>query len=142
MKGGLIGMTWLRKRLRGGARRALFALAAQFALSFGHFHGDTAQAAPAFQTGAVQGDIVGTGSDAALRKAAQQPPPPNHDGDQPADNCAICAVVAMANAVLQSPPPLLRLPQALEFLYRATDAEFIHLKSVGDTLQPPAAPAS
>jgi hypothetical protein len=142
MKGGLTGMKRLRKRLKGGSRRALFALTAQLALSFGHFHGGAAQAAPVFQADAVQGDIADTGSDAAARKTAQQPSSPNHDRDQPADNCAICALVAMANAVLQSPPPLLLLPQALEFLYLATDAEFVYLKSVGDTVQPHAPPAS
>ena len=40
-------MKWFRKRLKGGSRLALFALAIQFALSFGHFHGIAAQAAPA-----------------------------------------------------------------------------------------------
>jgi hypothetical protein len=143
MKGGLIDMKWLRKRPRGGSRLALFALTAQFALSFGHFHGVAAQAAPVFQAGATQSDIADTGSDAAAREGAQQPAAPRHDPDQqPADNCTICTVVAMANAVLQSPPPLLLLPQALEFLYLATDAEFVHLKSVGDTVQPHAPPAS
>jgi hypothetical protein len=28
-------------------------------------------------------------------------------------------------------PPLLMLPEAVEFLYRTTDAEFVHLKSAG-----------
>ena len=37
-------MKWFRKHLKHGSRLALFALAIQFALSFGHFHGAAAQA--------------------------------------------------------------------------------------------------
>jgi hypothetical protein len=136
-------MKWFRRHLKQGARLALFALAVQFALSFGHFHGLAAQAATAFKSSVALGDIADTGSDATARQAAQQHSPTDHDPDQQSgDNCAICAVMAMANAVLLSPPPLLLLPQALEFLYRATDAEFVHLKSVGDAFQPRAPPAS
>jgi hypothetical protein len=136
-------MKWFRRHLKQGSRLALFALAVQFALSFGHFHGLAAQAAPALKSSVALGDIADTGSDATARPAAQQQSPADHDPDQQSgDNCAICAVMAMANAVLLSPPPLLQLPQALEFLYRATDAEFVHLKSVGDAFQPRAPPAS
>src|SRR5260370_7977226 len=39
-------MKWFRSNIRYGSRLALFALAIQFLLSFGHFHG-SAQAAPA-----------------------------------------------------------------------------------------------
>jgi len=39
-------------------------------------------------------------------------------------------------------PPLLLLPQAVEFLYLTTDAEFVHLKSAGTAFQPRAPPAS
>ena len=44
-------MNWFRKHLKHGSRLALFALAVQFALSFGHFHGIAAQAAPVVQAG-------------------------------------------------------------------------------------------
>jgi len=39
-------MKWVRANIGLGARVALFALAVQFALSFGHFHPIAAQAAP------------------------------------------------------------------------------------------------
>jgi hypothetical protein len=134
-------MKRFRKHVKRGVRLALFALAVQLALSFGHFHGLALQAAPVSRSGATQSDAADVGNDAA--EADQQLSPSSRDPDQqPDDNCTICAVVAMANAVLQSPPPLLLLPQALEFLYLATDAEFVHLKSVGDTVQPHAPPAS
>ncbi len=48
-----IGMKWLRSNIKHGARLALFALALQFALSFGHFHEGAARAAPAVQSGSA-----------------------------------------------------------------------------------------
>ena len=47
-------MKWFRSNIKHGSRLALFALAVQLALSFGHFHGVAAYAAPAFQSGPVQ----------------------------------------------------------------------------------------
>jgi hypothetical protein len=124
-------MKWFRSNIRHGSRLALFALAIQFALSFGHFHGASAQAAPVIQSSDVAGASV------------QQRSPSKHDSDQhPNDGCAICAVVAMANAMLFATPPLLLLPQAIEFLHLATDAEFVHLTSTGTAFQPRAPPAS
>lgn len=119
-------MKWFRSHIKQGARLALFALAIQFALSFGHFHGVAAEAATAIQSA-----------------DAQQQSPVNHDSDrQPNDTCAICAVMAMANATLFATPPVLLLPQAVEFLYLATDAEFLHLNAVRVAFQPRAPPIS
>jgi hypothetical protein len=73
--------------------------------------------------------------------SSQQPPASDHD-QQPNDNCAICAVMALANNVLFATPPLLLLPQAVEFLYLAADAEFVHLNSVRAAFQPRAPPIS
>ena len=136
-------MKWFRSNIKHGARLALFALAVQFALSFGHFHWlAPTQAAPAVQSNLTQQD-AGKGLAAAGNHATQQPSPAHHDPDQqPLDNCAICAVVAMASTVLLAAPPLLLLPQAVEFLYLTTDAEFVHLKSTGAAFQPRAPPAS
>jgi hypothetical protein len=61
---------------------------------------------------------------------------------QPVDNCESCAVMTLAATAMVSSPPVLLLPQALEFLYLATDAEFLHLKFVGVPFQPRTAPAS
>jgi hypothetical protein len=120
-------MNWFRSNIQYGSRLALVALAIQFALSFGHFHGIAAQAAP------------------AVSQAAQQPQQPasDHDSDrQPNDGCAICAVMAMANAVTFATPPLLLLPQAVEFSYLTTDIEFVHLSAVRVAFQPRAPPIS
>jgi hypothetical protein len=117
-------MTWFRSNIRHGARFALFALAVQLALSFGHFHGFVAQAAPSIQS------------------AQQQLPASNHDSDQPNDPCAICAIIALANTVLVATPPLLLLPQAIDLLYLSPDAAFVHLKSASVAFQPRAPPLS
>jgi hypothetical protein len=136
---------WFRSNIKPGSRTALFALAAQFVLSLGHFHGMAAQAAPAIQSGPAQSGASYANSlpaaDAASRSAQQQPAP-NHDpGQQPSDACAICAVMALANTVLFATPPLLLLPQAIEFLYQTTDAEFVHLNSARVAFQPRAPPS-
>jgi hypothetical protein len=121
-----IGMKWLRSNIRHGSRLALFALAVQFALSFGHFHGVTAQAAP------------------GMSAAAQpQQPTSDHDSDrQSNDGCAICAVMAMASTVTFATPPLLLPPQAIEFQYLTTDAESVQLNAVHVAFQPRAPPIS
>jgi Protein of unknown function (DUF2946) len=136
-------MKWFRSNIKHGARLALFALAVQFALSFGHFHLLAAtQAAPAVQSNLTPADTA-KGLAAGGNQAAQQPSPANPDTDhQPVDNCAICAVVAMASTVLFATPPLLLLPQAVEFLYLTTGAEFTHLKSAAIAFQPRAPPVS
>jgi hypothetical protein len=139
-------MKWFRKHIKTGSRLALFALAIQFALSFGHFHGIAAQAAPAIQAGLSQADLAYIGTVAApdaASEAAQKQQPSTPDSDQqPADACAICAVIALANTVLFATPPVLLLPEAVEFLYRTTDAEFIHLGSVHPAFQSRAPPVS
>jgi hypothetical protein len=122
-------MKWLRSNIRHGSRLALFALVIQFALSFGHFHRSGAEAALAIQTGQAQ--------------SGEPQSPVSHDTDQQtSDACDICAVVALANMVLLATPPLLLLPQAIEFLYLATDAEFAHLDSARIAFQPRAPPVS
>ena len=137
-------MKWFRSNIKHGSRLALFALAIQFALSFGHFHAVAAQAAPAVQSGTANpiSQAAGDAAPEALPPDRQQSPS-HHDSDQhPDDGCAICAVMAMANAVLFATPPMLQLPQAVEFLYLTTDAEFVHLNAVRVAFQPRAPPIS
>jgi hypothetical protein len=139
-------MKWFRSNIKHGSRTALFALAVQFALSFGHFHGVAAQAAPAIQSGSAQSDLAKLNNlnapDAANESAQLQPGTSQDTDRQPSDPCAICAVIALANSVLFSTPPLLLLPQAIEFLYLTTDAEFVHLNAARVAFQPRAPPAS
>jgi hypothetical protein len=50
--------------------------------------------------------------------------------------------MALANTALFAAPPLLLLPQAAQFLYLTTDAEFVHLGHSRVAFQPRAPPAS
>jgi hypothetical protein len=146
-------MKWFRSNIKHGSRLALLALAIQFVLSFGHFHGLAAQAAHAIQSG-IHSSLIQLGlapfeasraSALAATEMASQPvqrQKPASDRDSDSDGCAICAVMAMANAVLFATPPLLELPQAVELLYLTTDAEFVHLNSVRVAFQPRAPPIS
>jgi len=122
-----------------GSRLALVALAIQFALSFGHFHGLAAQAEPASVSAPTAAIDIGNATVDDQATSQQSPADQDHD-QQPVDNCAICAVMALAGTAMVSPPPVLSLPQAFEFLYLATDAEFLHLKFVGVHFQPHAPP--
>src|SRR3954447_22083078 len=140
-----VGMKWFRSNIKHGSRLALLALAIQFALSFGHFHGAAAQATPAFQTGLTLSDAADAGGTPAPVASDQSAPlqaPLNHDSDRSNDPCAICAVIALASSVLFATPPLLLLPQAIEFVYLATAAEFVHLNSLSVAFQPRAPPIS
>lgn len=126
-------MKWFRSNIKQGSRLALFALAIQFVLAFGHFHG-FARAATAIQSDPVL---------SAQAAHPQQQPVSDHDSDRQAnDGCAICAVIAMASTVLFATPPLLRLPEVVEFLYGTTDARLIDLNSFRVAFQPRAPPMS
>ncbi len=134
-------MKWFRANIKHGSRLALLALAIQFVLAFGHFHAiAAAQAAPGLQSALPQAGVSSSGlvaaDSAGQSTERQQSPCSDHDSGQNNDGCAICAVIAMANAALFANPPLLLLPEAVEFLYRATDAEFAHLNSVRVAFQP------
>jgi hypothetical protein len=86
-------MGWLRAKARRLSLLALFALAMQFALSFGHTH---VTAAPANTTIAASG----TSSDA----------PDHHDADA---LCVICIATAMTANALSPAGPALPLPVSL-----------------------------
>lgn len=141
-------MNWFRKRIKTGSRLALFALAVQFVLSFGHFHPiAAAQAAPAAQTGLSLLDLAYIGTSATPDLAVQvtaTEPPAKHDNDRhhPADHCAICSVISHASSMLFTAPPVLLLPEAVELLFRTTNAEFVHLKSAPAAFHSRAPPLS
>ena len=136
-------MKWFRSNIQHGSRLALLALAVQLVLSFGHFHGGAAQAAPAIQFAAALTDLSrGLAASDAVAAPDQQQAPVSHDSDQPYDACAICVVMAMAGTVLFATPPPLLLPQAVEFSYEITEAGFVHLSSARVAFQPRAPPFS
>jgi hypothetical protein len=117
-------MKWLRSIIKHGARVALFAFAVQFALSFGHFHAITAQAAPSISS-------------------TQQQPAPSHNSDQhPDDYCAICAVIALASTAMAAAPPALPSPQAVDLKPPTTNAAFVDPRSARAAFQSRAPPLS
>ena len=129
-------MKWFRKRIKTGSRLALFALAIQFVLSFGHFHFDPARAGGLTDVGLSSVDGF------APANASQQQPD-QHDSDHhPSGPCAVCAIITLAGNLTLSSPPVLLLPEAIELLYLATDAEIAHLNSSRLPFQPRAPPAS
>ncbi|CAN5326968.1 hypothetical protein BH10PSE11_BH10PSE11_14510 [soil metagenome] len=81
---------------------ALFALALQLGLSFGHTHHDVA--------------VAGI-SASAVQSAST--PDTDHDQDVHRDLCAICATMAMANIAVASAPPALTVPQTVTALQTA-----------------------
>lgn len=143
-------MQWFRKHIRHGARLALLALAVQLALSFGHVHAaphrtavdakTPVAASPSFAepiTAAIDAEYVGFSlADRGDGKPGHAP------AHTPSDDCAICAVLALAGAVLFAQPPVLLLPAAIDFLYHTTDAGLIHLDPASTAFQPRAPPIS
>jgi hypothetical protein len=140
-------MKWFRSNIRPGSRLALVALAIQFLLSFGHFHGSRAQAASALLD-AKEFGLHDTARFAAMQSCALDSAPhdascPAHEpGGRPTADCAICAVMAQANAMVVAAPVCLPAPQAFALLYSTADAEFVDLNSVRVPFQPRAPPIS
>jgi hypothetical protein len=93
-------MRWFRANKTFGSRLALFALAVQFVLAFGHIHHD---------------DIYGSASPAAATAAAvpdgSQPLPANHPANSD-DYCAICATMSLLGNSFVAAAPTLPLPSA------------------------------
>ncbi|MGJ4945290.1 DUF2946 family protein [Bradyrhizobium sp. HKCCYLS1011] len=106
-------MSWFRTNIRAASLLALFALAVQFTLSFGHNHWPAARTSPTSVVAALSDAAVPAAGDRQL--TTDQDPSKQDRDQQPADACAICAVVAMAQAMLLSPAPVLVLPQAVPF---------------------------
>ena|SRR5437868_13583461 len=142
-------MKWFRSNIRLGSRLALFALAIQFLLSFGHSHG-SAQAAPALSGTALHervgsaatglGALPGVSRDAA-RAIRHRTSSSDEPGGQPTDDCAICAVMALAKAlVVATPPDLPGLHAAAAFSHLIPEAGFVHPDSARIAFQPRAPP--
>jgi hypothetical protein len=140
-------MKWFRSNIRRGSRLALFALAIQCLLSFGHFHGsaqaDAKQsalhdAADGAATPALNGGLRADASRAAPLKTSSDHAP---DG-RLTDECAICAVLALADTMMIATPPCLPGLQAAAFSHLIADAASVDLNSAGASFQPRAPPIS
>jgi hypothetical protein len=95
-------MRWVRANLRLAAWCALFAIAVQLVLSFGHFHNGLGSGS--ISTALIFSSVV---SD----PAGGQGGPPN-PGAPPGDYCGICAVINLAGSVVAPDAPTLLQPAA------------------------------
>jgi hypothetical protein len=99
-------MGWVRARRRIGGWLALFALAVQLVLSFGHIHAeDFAASVPGLTETAHTGDGAAAPDD-------------DHHGLGHVD-CDICAVIHLAATLLLPPPPNVALPADETFAWLA-----------------------
>ena len=154
-------MKWFRSNIRLGSRLALLALAMQFLLSFGHFHGGGASVASADAKRPGLYDSIAfaaTQFDATDQASAAKALGPQVFGPKilgavrlrtssghaplghPGEDCAICAVMALANTMLDAAPPLLVSPHATAFSYETIAARFAEPDSVRAAFQPRAPP--
>jgi hypothetical protein len=95
----LTTMGWFRSRSRLGAYLALFALAFQLAVSFGHVHLDeiAPRSAAAAAFASTQSDV-------------NAPSSPTGREDVADDCCPICTLIHLAGALVPAATPALPLP--------------------------------
>jgi Protein of unknown function (DUF2946) len=98
-------MRWFRANKTFGSRLALFALAVQFVLAFGHIHHE---------------DIYGSARPALAVAVpdGSQPLPANHPAKHGDDYCAICAAVSLLGNSFAAAAPTLPLPAASHAIER------------------------
>ena len=109
-------MRWLRSRKRAGSYLALFALAFQLAVSFGHVHLER-----------IAPSSVGASALAhAQPSAADLNAPSNPAGreDLADDCCPICTLIHLAGALVPAEMPSLPLPTVVGRLRLEAAAEF------------------
>ena len=117
-------MHWFRTHIRNGSTLALIALAIQMVLAFGHFHAGHAAAAPG-----------------ASIEHSQSPSGPDHDRHA-AHPCDICAITAMASALLAASPPALVVPPITSFRLLQASAASADFGASGLAFQPRGPPLS
>ncbi len=137
-------MKWFRSNIRHGSRLALCALAIQFLLSFGHFHGSAQTASAAAKRSGLDAAHSRIVDRTAQTIASASVLPKTSPGREPAghagDDCAICAVMALASIMVGATPPDLTAPQATAFSYVEGEAGFVERGSARVAFQPRAPP--
>ena len=127
-------MGWFRQKVPWLSRLALFALAVQIVLSFGHAH--LGGVAPASAAG-VNAPAVESNSAAAPGPAL----PIDRDRNSPAhDFCALCASISLLHSlVLPVPAALAALAEfdCIQFRYASATAVLAHPRSPSQARAPP-----
>jgi Protein of unknown function (DUF2946) len=96
-------MTWFRSRIRPVTRLALFALAFQMAVSFGHMDADELGLPSLGLTSRTHLALTATNT-------AIAPPSREHAPAMPEGYCPICASMALIATAFPSLPPVLVVP--------------------------------
>jgi hypothetical protein len=137
-------MTWVRSNIKRASWVALLAMMIQFALSFGHFHAIASAAPSAYESGSAlsKASLAGSLSAEVANIQSGRQPAPNDSDKHSDDICAICTVMAMANAVSFAVPPALPLPQIGKFSRLNAKSEFARVASTFVAFQPRAPPIS
>jgi hypothetical protein len=94
-------MRWFRANKTFGSRLALFALAVQFVVAFGHIHRDD-----------IYGSVRPAAAVAASVPDGSQPLPSDHPAKHGDDYCAICATMSLLGNSFVAMAPALPLPPA------------------------------
>ena len=129
-------MRWFRSKVRVGAVCALFALAVQFALSFGHVHFNGFAPSSAFARFIAAVDAE---QPAAVPNGQTDPSKQKGDAD---DFCAIGALIHLAGTLVPSAAPPLPTPAAFSALRLDLGAEHHLAASKPDFFQARAPPIS
>jgi hypothetical protein len=109
-------MGWFRSRSRVGSYLALFALAFQLAVSFGHVHLDHIAPVSAGATALADALPSADGLNAPSSPAGRE--------DLADDCCPICTLIHLAGALVPSETPSLALPHVFGRLWLAAATEF------------------
>jgi Protein of unknown function (DUF2946) len=125
-------MGWFRSRSRGGSYLALFALAFQLAISFGHVHLDHIAPASADATALASAQPSGDDLNAPSSPAGRE--------DLADDCCPICTLIQLAGALVPAETPSLALPSVFGRLRLEAAAEFDLTASQGALFQARAPP--
>jgi hypothetical protein len=112
----LTTMCWFRSRSRFGSYLALFALAFQLAVSFGHVHLD--EIAP------VAAGATARASTQASADDLNAPSSPAGREDVADDCCPICTLIHLAGAIVPAETAPLPLPNMFGHLRLAAAVEF------------------
>jgi len=127
-------MHWIRAHLRFGSRLALFALAVQMVLSFGHVHIATPTLASTNEGRLAVADESGLAASRAIA--------PIHRSDGSASgDCAICALIQLSSTSAPADAPVLPLPADLALLGLQASAELPWAASLHSPFQARAPPS-
>jgi hypothetical protein len=107
-------MNWFRSRSKWGAYLALFALAFQFALTFGHVHLDRLALPTADKFAVASADASSDAPNA----------PADPAGDRADHRCPICTLIHLSGTLVLAEPPSLPLPDVFGRLPTKTAVAF------------------